>query len=404
MAREASSLGDAPAADPAGGDGRPAEGSQRGRLAVVGMSLSATCGVRDHATLLADALAGEGVESTFHWLTRGERSLRGSRAEIGSWIETLESEIAASRPETVLLHYSVFTASHKGVPLFVPQLLAALRRTRIPIVTMLHEFAYPWGYGGWRGLLWALSQRPALLDVMWSSSAAIVTAGSRAEWLCSRPWLPKRPVRVAPVFSTIPAPTGAAARSGEEPLVGLFGYGHQGTASSVLIDALAELRQRGLPVQLLLLGGGGAESAAGVRWIGTARERRLQDMLQFTGMLPAQALSDALAACDVLLFADAGGPSARKTTLAGSLASGRPVVAIDGPYTWAELGRQDAILLVAPVAGAVADAIAGLLADGEASESLGARGRRFSEREMGVAITARATIESIEEALSPRRG
>jgi hypothetical protein len=37
----------------------------------------------------------------------------------------------------------------------------------------------------------------------------------------------------------------------------------------------------------------------------------MQERLSFTGVLPAQSLSNALAACDVLLFTDSAGPSPR---------------------------------------------------------------------------------------------
>ena len=38
--------------------------------AVVGVSQAATCGVRDHAMLLAEALTEEGVSCSMHWLGR----------------------------------------------------------------------------------------------------------------------------------------------------------------------------------------------------------------------------------------------------------------------------------------------------------------------------------------------
>ena len=43
-------------------------------IAVVGMSVGATCGVRDHAGLLAADLTSRGCSCTFHWLRREQRS------------------------------------------------------------------------------------------------------------------------------------------------------------------------------------------------------------------------------------------------------------------------------------------------------------------------------------------
>jgi hypothetical protein len=72
--------------------------------AVVGMSVGETCGVHDHAVLLADALGRDGTSSSMHWLWRRERSLRGARAEIAAWSSQLARELEQRRPDAVLLH------------------------------------------------------------------------------------------------------------------------------------------------------------------------------------------------------------------------------------------------------------------------------------------------------------
>jgi glycosyltransferase involved in cell wall biosynthesis len=133
-----------------------------------------------------------------------------------------------------------------------------------------------------------------------------------------------------------------------------------------------------------------------------AAERGLADALDFTGPLPAQALSDTLARCDVLLFADTVGPTGRKGTLAGELASGRPVVAIDGPLTWRALVEARAARVVAPEAAELAAALGELLGDREERERLGARGRSFYLREMALERTVTVTRELLAEALAGR--
>ena len=129
----------------------------------------------------------------------------------------------------------------------------------------------------------------------------------------------------APVYSNLPAPDPAASGRRDGRTVGLFGYSYQGAAVSLVLDAIAQLRAGGTDVRLRLLGAPGPDSAQGGRWRELARERGIEEALSFSGALPAQELSDELAACEVLLFADAAGPSSRKTTLAASVASGRPV-------------------------------------------------------------------------------
>jgi glycosyltransferase involved in cell wall biosynthesis len=388
--------------------GAPAAGSDTNgrarplRVAVVGASLSGTCGVHDHATLLAQALARENITCTSHWLSRSVESLQGTRAQMWVWSRHVAEILRESRPDFLLFHYSVFSYSYKGLPLFVRQTLSHLRTVEVPLITVMHEFAYPWMYGGARGGVWAVSQRAALIDVMRASDAVLVTADSRARWLESRPWLPRRPIRVAPVFSNLPAPASVQRPSGSTPVIGLFGYAYQGAAVSVVVDALGVLAERGTDVKLLLLGAPGRSSPAGDAWVRAVSLGSLNGSLSFSGRLPSQDLSNALAACDLLLCADTAGPSSRKGTLAGSLASGRPVIAIDGPGRWPELIESGAARVVPPSSKALADEIGALLDDAQLCEALGARGRTFAEEHMGIARSARAVTELLGEVLPVR--
>lgn len=362
-----------------GGNRQPARGGAL-RVAVVGMSVSPTCGVRAHAGLLAQALATQGVACSTHWLERDDTSLFAARADVREWARLLGLELRAQRADAVLLHYSIFALSYRGLPLFVAPTLAALRSTRLPLLALMHELAFPWSMRGWRGRVWALSHRALLIDALRSCAGVVVTTDSRAQWLASRRWLARRPLRVAPVFSGLPPPRSRPRRRREQPRVGLFGYSYHESSIALVLDALALLSDRGQEPELALLGAPGRRSALAEGWLAAARRRGLGRSLAFAGPLPAQELSDALASCDALLFADRPGPSSRKSTLAGSLASGRPVIATDGPQTWAELASSGALLLVPASADALADALARLLADAQQAEQLGARGRAFAER------------------------
>ncbi len=374
------------------------------RIAVVGMSAAGpTCGARDHALLLADALREQHLECSMHWLGRSADSLRAGRIEIRGWTRALAGELAAPRPDGVLLHYSVFAFSHRGVPVHVAPTLTALRRVGVPVVTVLHEFVYPWRHRGWRARMWATTQRAILVDVLRSSAAVVVTTDFRARWLATRPWLPKRPATLAPVFSNLPAARGASAASvtpadAGRPVVGLFGYSFQGAAMAQVIEALALVRAGGLDVRLRLLGAPGRPSTVADAWLAQARARGVEPALSFSGVLAAQELADALAACDLLLFVDGSGPSSRKGTLAAALASGRPVVAIDGPRRWEELIEAQAARVVAPTAHALAGAVGELLAQETSRERLGARGKTFALQRMSVERAARAVRDALAEA------
>ncbi len=370
------------------------------RIAVVGMSEGSTCGARDHAGLLAEALESRGIPCTMHWLWRSESSLSASRAEIGGWTSRLTRELESERPDAVLLHYSVFSYSHRGIPLFVHPVVAALRATGVAVVSVMHEYVYPWRAGDPRGNVWALTQRAALIEVVRLSRGLVVTTTQRAAWFHSRRWLARRPTVLAPVFSNLPTPSGRPAER-HERLIGLFGYSYQGAAVAEVLDALRTLADRGLELELRLLGGPGHDSPVAHDWLQAASVRGLREQLSFSGILPAGELADALAACEVLLFADTPGPSSRKGTLAGSLASGRPVLALDGPQRWQQMIDERAAEVVEPSSAALADALQALLTDAPRREALGERGRAFAER-MGAPHSAEVVSALLEEILPAR--
>lgn len=360
------------------------------RVAVVGVSTSTTCGVRDHAVLLAQELARENVSCSLHWLWASGGSFGEARSEVRAWTGRLACELADEHYDAVLLHYSVFAHAYRGIPVFVRPLLSAPAAAHIPLVTVLHEYAYPWRRGGARGATWAATQRAALIAVMRASAAVVVTADFRERWLASRSWLPRRRTLVAPVFSNLPAPDAELSPPLQSGLIGLFGYGHDGAAVSLVLDAMRLLRLHGVEAQLVLLGGPGRPSQAADRWLAGAQARGVAEAISFSGTLSAQELSDALASCEVLLSAEPSGPTSRKTTLAASLASGRPVVALDGPLRWSKLIESRAAVVVPATAAALAEGVAGLMQDEDLRAAIGARGRAFAQRTMDVGHSAQS--------------
>ncbi len=370
------------------------------RLAVVGVSTRPVCGVRDHAWLLAEQLTGERVSCSLHWLSHEERSLGAVRSRMRAWTRELVSELPREQPDAILWHYSAFAYSHRGIPLFVPPTVLALRRARVPTIAVMHELVYPWRRGGWRGSAWAASQRAVLVEAMRASTAVLVTADFRAQWLASRRWLPRRPVAVAPVFSNLPR-SQAQPHADRAPLIGLFGYSLDSATIALVGDALRALWDRDVQGRLALLGAPGPRSGVADAWREAAASRGIGQALAFSDTLPPQQLADALAECDLLLYADMMGPAARKGTLAASLASGRPLVAMEGRRRWSELLQSDAAYVVPRTSRALADAIEALLADEPARERLGARGQVFYERAMSVSRSASAVRELLADLVPP---
>ncbi|HTC71529.1 MAG TPA: glycosyltransferase [Solirubrobacteraceae bacterium] len=371
------------------------------KIAVVGVSLGSPCGVHAHATALADELRHNDVACSLHWLWRNEAPLVASGSELRAWTKRLGPELQAAKPDALLLHYSVFAYSFRGFPVFVHPLLSVIRDLGVPTVTLLHEYAYPWHRGGVRGAGWALSQRALLYEVMRTSAAVLATTDFRADWLSTRSWLPDRPIALAPVFSGLPRASAAApdAAEREARVLGLFGWGHEGVAIEIVLDALRALQDRGIEAELVLLGAPGRGSAAGESWLAAADGRGIVRPLELSGMLAAQDLADRLTSCDVLLSADRIGPTSRRTTLAASLAAGRPVVALDGRHTWRELRQAQAALIVEPRADALADGLAELLRDAEARAQLAHRGSEFATRAMSVERSARTVGQALDEVI-----
>ncbi len=371
------------------------------RLAVVGVSEPGPCGVRDHGRLLADELAREGMPCSRHWLEREQPAFRGALAEARAWTAELPDAVRAERAEAIVLHYSCFATAHRGVPLLAHPLAGALRRARLPVVAVMHELTYPFGREGLRGMLWASTQRVALVEMLRAVDAVVVTTEERRRWLRSRRWLPRRPVAFAPVFSNLPPPreSGAASSADASPAVlGMFGYPFDSSAELVL-RALRRLSGPAAPA-LQLIGSPGSDSRSGAQWRQGAAKMGVAERLSFTGVLDPQRLSDALAAVELLLFADPPGPTSRKGTLAGSLASGTAVLALDGPSTWAELRDAGALAIVPREDSALAEEVARLLGDDRGRAELGARGRRFAETAMGVRRTAAAVRELLGDLLA----
>jgi glycosyltransferase involved in cell wall biosynthesis len=261
----------------------------------------------------------------------------------------------------------------------------------VPLVTVLHELVYPWHRPGARERVWAVTQRVALVDLFRASAAAVATTEHNASWARSRRWLPQRPISVAPVFSNLPLPSASAVVPGR---VGLFGYGNEEALMEPVLDAFARVRRTRADVRLLLLGAPGADSERGRELTAKAQALGISDEVEFSGVLPAQELSDLLASCEVLLSCASPGPTSRKGTIAASLASGRPLLALDGHQTWRELAEAEAVLLARPDGASLASELERLLGDGELQARLGANGREFARTRSSVEHGARV-LEAI---------
>jgi len=275
-------------------------------------------------------------------------------------------------------------------------LAVVLRRLGLPVVLFAHELAYPWGRRGWRGAVQAVSQRAVLIPLLRSSAAAIVTTTDRARWLRTRWWLPPTAVTLAPVFATITPDPSSRAVVPVPGRIGLFGFGAEGLAVELVTGTVADIARRSPQAHLALIGAPGPSSAAGAQWRQAAAAA--QCPLTFTGEDDEAGLSRALAACEVFVLADPAGPTTRKTTLAATLAHGKPVVAFDGPDTWWPFVDGGAVAVVTSARG-LEDEIYRFLSDPAARSIAGARAKQFSDTHLSPDATVSAVSKAIAASL-----
>jgi glycosyltransferase involved in cell wall biosynthesis len=360
------------------------------RIVNVGISETEICGVRGYAQLLADDLRKRGHEVADMWLERAHvtRSLDIVRAT-RSWASELTDLIRVEKPEVLLWHYSVFTYGLKGVPVLAPMVSRALRASGVPVVGLLHEFAYPWEIDGGRGVAWALTQRAVLPMILRNLDGAIVTTEGRGQEVRAHRAFAAKPIMVAPVYSLLPTPQ--IGTPADDRTVGVIAWRDDGMAP-IAIEAIAKLRATRPDLRVVLLGAPGPESRAGRAWRNAAQ--RASQQLEFTGIVAgSQSFADEAARCSVIVFADSGGPSSRKTTVASALAFGVPTVAFKGPETWQALADTSAVALVPYDGARLSGALGALLDSDDKRAALGREGREFYKRHQSVDVTGRAIAE-----------
>ncbi|MGI8983686.1 MAG: glycosyltransferase family 4 protein [Acidimicrobiales bacterium] len=309
----------------------------------------------------------------------------------------MRRQAAAFSPDRVLLHYSVLSWANAGQPWAAPPLVATLRSLGLPTTAFLHEYIVPVSWRQPRSIAFGAAHPAALAVVLSVCDGAVVTTEHRARSLRAARWLPLRPVIFLPVFSNVePLARPARPPSEGDVVLGVFGFGTPSYPRQTVIDAVARLRTTDPGVRLRLVGAPGPTDPAGADWSAAAARAGVSDLLEFTGVLDEPQLADALAAVDVMIFPDPGGPASRKTTLAAGLAHGLPIVAFYGPQGWTELCASDAVVLAPGTVDATAAALAPLVRDDHLRREQGDRARRFYTHAMAPEVSACALLAFVD--------
>lgn len=367
-------------------------------------------GLADYTRHLARALMSEGglVAVLTSASAGANRPQEASEPEVLATVPRWDFRIfrqvrqAVDRLQPDLLHIQYQTGAfgmHPAINL-LPRWLA-WRRPGVPIVTTFHDLREPYLFPKAGPLRRWATQQLAL-----TSHGVIATNPEDAAIL--RSWTggtARRPRLAAiPIGANIPAAEGPpgdarALRSAWEipadaHLLGHFGMLNRTKGLETALRALRMLLDQGLPVRLVMLGEELGPSDASNRHYRNelrrlAEELGLEEHLVWTGYLPPEETSRALAALDCCLLPYAEGVSYRHGALLAALAHGVPVVTTQLPPLSARPATdsddfpplKDGLhcLLVAPDdAPALADAARQVLAESPLRRRLAEGGRELA--------------------------
>ena len=337
--------------------------------------------MRDYGDLIAGALRARGFDSEGWWLENDGVTVGSA---VAATTLLLRRAIALPPSSVVVWNYSPFAYALRGIPLPGVLLGVVLRSRRIPVITVVHELAYPWGPRGLVGRLFSAAQHAALVPVLGGSTAFLVTTAERAEFVRRHARSRSRPaVEIAPVFSTLGQRVPPSTEPDDVRRIGVVGYSADGAQPELFFDALRHLRSLA-GIRVVLLGAPGPQSPQGEAWMRAARLGGLEEAVEFTGVLSPEELGHRIDACDLITLVDREGPSSRRTMLAAVLAHGRPMIATDGPNRWDAPVSEGAVTLVPPVALHLGAAMQRLCDDPEERAAMSALAFKFYEREMSV--------------------
>jgi glycosyltransferase involved in cell wall biosynthesis len=301
--------------------------------------------------------------------------------------DAVAAEVRDFRPDVLHIHYQFQMYRGNAAVCILPWALG-WRRARPAVVTTLHDMTRPQRAP-------ALARRPAFEALLYGSDHLIVSGDAEYAGLSRRPGLRARStmlpigsnIELLPLAPSRRADVRAAAGCGADAFVLVyFGLVRPAKGLETLLAAVADLRQRSVPVELLVIGDvGGSQDGAPVSYrdklVELGHSLGLQAAVRFLGNQPAAQVSELLQAGDLAVLPFAGGASTAHTTVFAALQHGLPLLTTKSPATPALLTQGAATLVPAPpTVQSLAEAIDGLMQKPERREESARKGRELADR------------------------
>lgn len=258
------------------------------------------------------------------------------------------------------------------------QFAAIARAHAVPYVVSPHGMLDDWtiAQGLWKKKLFL-----AMGGRRWLEGAAAVHCTAEAELRQSKKWFPRGRGEVVPLFLDIdqfidlPGPELARRAWPEfasgEPTVLFLSRLHVKKGIELLLDSVERLAGSGAAARLLIAGTGERGYEAEIR----QRAARLGERVRFLGFVGGREKISLLQAADVFAL-----PSHQENfgyALFEALAAGTVVVTSRDVDTWPEVVESGGGVAVERDAGALAESIGTLLADGARRDLMGQAGRAW---------------------------
>ncbi len=353
-------------------------------------------GVGDYTKELALAFLREGVETHVftRMLVRPPVALPGIVIHVfeGKWgwntLLGVRKVVQAVEPDAVQIQYQAAAYGMHPSVYLLPRFLRAFGHVGIVSVTF-HDLLVPYLFPKAGRLRWA-----AVLELAKGSHFPVTTNPEDTSRLSGA--LPNARVVEIPIGSNIrPSTPDRYDRSvwrkehgyGESDcLLVYFGFLNASKGSEFLVEAFADLRKRGMPVKLLMLGGRtGSSDPTNVAYARKVEnlitELGVREYIRWTGFLPAEDVSAWMLAADVAVLPYRDGVSYRRGSFMAALAHGLPIVTTEPRLP--QPGLEDGVNVLLVPAGNVrrlSDAVSRLCLSRETRELLSRGAKELSTK------------------------